>query len=187
MATLRMALALPYLATNNAVKLEKTPTDQRKEEVLTDIGRILEDVAGGLRQRYSGQTCPSLKLSIDESTTAAHGTATCASVANNDTVTVGNQILTAKTSGPSGANQWLAGVSDTADGVALAACINAHATLSQYVLATAASGVVTVTAIGPALGVLGNAIILASSNNTRLAVVAMASGANDASAQTYSF
>lgn len=186
MATLRMAFALPFMATNNASRLEKTPTDQRKEEVLTDIGKIFEDVAGGRRSQLSGQTQPSLKFSIDENCVAAAGTITCASVSAADTVTVGNVVLTAHASTNTGLFFAL-GASDTACGDNLAAAINRNATLSQYVIAVDVAGVVTITAIGPALGVLGNAIILSSSNNTRLAKVAMASGANDATAQTYSF
>lgn len=188
MATFRLVLNVPSMATNNAKLFEKTPTNTRKEEVLNDFSNLFASVASGENRSWlSGQTAPSLKLCIDQNAVAATGTVTCASVANNDTVTIGNQVLTGKSAAPSGQNQWLCAVSNNADAIALAACINAHTTLSLYVSAAAASGVVTITAIGSALGVLGNAIILASSNGTRLAVVAMASGADDATARTYSF
>lgn len=187
MATLRMALALPRLATANATKIEnRTPANNFKNEVLTEVAKLMEDVAGGWRSQLSGQAQPSFQLSIDENATAATGTITLASVANNDTVNIAGVTLTAKTSSP-GANQWLVGVSDTADAAALVVLINAHATLSQYFLASSALGVVTLTAIGPALGVIGNGLIVSSSNGTRLACVAMSGGADDSNKQTYTF
>lgn len=109
---------------------------------------------------------------------AATGTVTCASVSAADTVTVGNIVFTAVSGTPSG-NQFKRGVSDTADGLSLATAINANTTLSQYVSAANATGAVTVTYL--TTGVVGNALQLSSSNNTRLAVVAMASGTNDTS------
>lgn len=74
---------------------------------------------------------------------------------------------------------------DTA--ASLVAAINANATASLYVLATSAAAVVTVTAIGKALGVIGNLLKLTSSNGTRLAVSVMASGAEDASAVSHTW
>jgi hypothetical protein len=188
MATLRMALNIPSLATNNAKSgFEIGPTN-RQGEVLTKVAAIMEAIAGGGHRSYlSGQAAPSLVLSIDQNTTAASGTVTCVTVANNSTVTIGNQTLTGKTAAPSGQNQFLCGVSATADALALKNCINAHSTLSQYMLATSALGVVTITMIGPALGVIGNQFKLTSSDGTNLAVVAFASGADDSTAKTFSF
>lgn len=185
MATLRLALALPYKATNNA-KAQFERGSAAARDVLTDLAQEIAAVAGGRSISASGQTRPSLKLSIDEQTTAATGTVTCASVQADDTVTVGGITFTAKAS-PSGTAQWALGADDTACAANLAAKINAHPVTSLYVLASSVLGVVTVTAIGPALGVLGNAIKLTSSNGTRLAVVAMASGADDSTAKTYTF
>lgn len=59
----------------------------------------------------------------------------------DDTVTIGNVILTAKAS-PSGENQFAGAVSAAADGAALAACINAHSKLKGLLVA---SGAATVT------------------------------------------
>lgn len=115
--------------------------------------------------------------------TQASGTVTCASVSAADTVTVGNIVFTAVSGTPSG-NQFKRGVSDTADGLSLATAINANTSLNPYVVAANASGVVTVSSIS--LGALGNLLQLSSSNNTRLAVVALASGA-DATITTYNF
>lgn len=188
MATLRIALSVPSIATNNAkTGYELTPAAQKKYQAFAALSNLFASIAGGShRSNVSGQTAPSCKLSIDENTTAATGTVTCASVAAADTVKIGGITITFVASGATGNQVNIAG-SDTLTAAALVAFVNAHATLSQYVSAANALGVVTVTAIGPALGVLGNAITLTSSNGTRLAVVAMASGANDATAQTYSF
>jgi len=62
-------------------------------------------------------------------------------IANNETVTIGPVVLTAKTAAPSGESQFLAGVSAAADGAALAACINAHSKLRGILLASGTSTV----------------------------------------------
>jgi phage tail sheath gpL-like len=100
----------------------------------------------------------------------ASGTVTAASVVAGDTVTVDGRVYTAVANGtaPVG-NQFSVGASDAACAANLAAAINAGETLdaSSKVTATAASAVVTITA--RAAGTGGNAITLATSNNTRLA------------------
>ncbi len=98
---------------------------------------------------------------------AASATITCASVAVDDTVTIGNTVLTAKAS-PSTENQFSQAGSNTADGASLAAVINVHSVLSLAVAATASNGVVTVTALQK--GVLGNHVNLTSSDGATLAV-----------------
>jgi phage tail sheath gpL-like len=108
---------------------------------------------------------------------AASGTVTCASVAADDTVTIGSVTLTAKAS-PSGENQFDQSGTDTADGVSLAAKINAHSTLSKIVSASAASGVVTITCL--VKGMVGNHLVLDSSNGTRLAVTEFTGGTGGA-------
>lgn len=65
----------------------------------------------------------------------------------------------------------------------LEAAIESHATTSVQFSASSASGVVTITSLVP--GVIGNAISLASSNGTRLAVsAANLSGGTDGTKQT---
>lgn len=116
----------------------------------------------------------------------ATGTVTLVSVANNDTVTINGVVWTAKTSGPTG-NQWLVGVSNTADAAALVVAINASAAagITGVVTATSALGVVTLAAAQA--GLIGNAITLASSSNTTLAVSAarLAGGTETSFAQTF--
>lgn len=72
---------------------------------------------------------------------------------------------------------------NTQTGAYLAAAINSHATTSVQFSASAAAGVVTITSLVP--GVIGNALSLASSNGTRLAVsAANLSGGTDGTKQT---
>jgi len=149
------------------------------DETSVSLGAILRGLRSG---SYSG----TVETAIDEAGVQASGTVTCASVLNNDTVTVAGVVLTGKTGTPSGGAEWKAGVSNTADGAALAACINANTTTLKYVTASAASGVVTITALDKSY--CGNLITLASSNGTRLAVSAatLANGA-PSTFTTYTF
>jgi len=134
--------------------------------------RMLADVATG---DYPG-TCA---VVADTSAVAASGTVTCAAAAAADTVTVAGVTFTA-VAGAAGANQFSIDGDNTADAAALAAAINASVTAGVTGCVTASnnsSAVVTITASTP--GKIGNAITLASSNGTRLAVsgARLASGA----------
>lgn len=147
-----------------------------------NVGNLLRFFRGLL----NGSRYGTVVIEADASKTAATGTVTCASVQAADTVVVGNVTLTADAALNTGLNFAL-GASDTACGDNLAAAINRHAVLSLYVLAVNVAGVVTLTAIGKNLGNIGNLIKLTSSNGSRLAVVAFASGAEDTSAVTHTF
>lgn len=120
-----------------------------------------------LRGMIGGLYGTSIEYSVDEAGVAAAGTVTFASAINNDTITVGGVVLTGVTGTP-GANQFKVGVSNNADAAAYAAAVNAHATLSKYVVASAVGAVVTLTAQEKTP--IGNLITLASINGTRLAV-----------------
>jgi hypothetical protein len=76
-------------------------------------------------------------------------TIACASVAAGEWVEVAGHRLTA-VAGTAGANQFSIAGSDTADGAALAAAINAVPALKDLVVATAASGTVTIRQRPPA-------------------------------------
>jgi phage tail sheath gpL-like len=81
-----------------------------------------------------------------------------------DTVTIGTVTLTGSAA-PANQNEFdTSGGSDTADAAALASCINAHTTLSTFLTASSALGVVTITAKVP--GVIGNQIALAETGTT---------------------
>lgn len=81
-----------------------------------------------------------------------------------DTVTINGVVLTAVASSPTN-NQWIAGVSASADAAALASAINSSTSddLSGVVSATSSSGVVTVKCNIP--GVIGNVITIAKSSS----------------------
>lgn len=130
--------------------------------------RCLRNAANLLSALASGNKVGSAYVSrSDDGPAAASATITCASVAADDTVTIGKTTLTAKAS-PASEDEFDQSGSDTADGADLAAVINAHSVLSLLVSAEASAGVVTVTS--HAKGSVGNHIVLSSSNGTRLAV-----------------
>lgn len=176
MATLKLTIANPNIDSATVTRDYLRKSRHQELNVLLDYIRAINSgTAHG-----SGSVVKASNLNTQ---TQASATVTNASVSNNDTVTIGNIVYTAKTSGPTG-NQWLVGVSDTADAAALVAVLNANTSLSPYIVATSALGVVTLTSV--ALGALGNLLALTSSNNTRLAVVGFASGV-DATISTYNF
>lgn len=105
----------------------------------------------------------------------ATGTVTLSSHVATNTVTVNGIVFTCVASGATG-NQYNVGGNDTATAVALAAAINANTTLDGMVLAAAASGVVTLTALDP--GELGNAVTLAISANGTVSGARMSGGTN---------
>jgi hypothetical protein len=92
--------------------------------------------------------------------TKATGTITFSSLANNDTITVAGVVLTAKTSGATGA-QFNLGADDTAAAANAVTLINSIASLSGIVTATSNLAVITVTAAVP--GTVGNGLGLAIS------------------------
>lgn len=92
---------------------------------------------------------------------SASGTVTFASLANNDTITVGSQVFTAKTSGATGTNQFNLGANDTAAATAFASAVNANPSLVGVVTATSALAVTTIAAV--AQGPTSNMIALAIS------------------------
>lgn len=75
--------------------------------------------------------------------------------------------------------------SDTASAAALAAAINADATLKQWVVASAVAGVVTITALVP--GTVGNAITLVASGTGVTASGARLASGSGAPGNSYTF
>lgn len=99
----------------------------------------------------------------------ASGTVTFASAQAADTVTVGATVFTGASGAVTpGAATFSIDTGNTEAAASLAAQIKAHAVASTKVYASAASGVLTLRAI--AGGADGEAVALASSNGTRLAV-----------------
>lgn len=121
------------------------------------------DVALALSNYFAAMAGGWKKATVElgRSAASATGTITFSGVgAADDTVLINGVTFTAKASGATG-NEWNVGASATLSAAALAAAINASATalVSGHVTASAASGVVTITAKDP--GVLGNAITIA--------------------------
>jgi phage tail sheath gpL-like len=79
----------------------------------------------------------------------------------NDTLTVGNVVITLVDSGATG-NQVNIGASATATAAAVAALINSSSSFTGICTASAASGVITLTAGLP--GAIGNGLALAKSS-----------------------
>jgi hypothetical protein len=110
-------------------------------------------------------------ITIENLGVVATGTITCAGVDNNDTVTINGVTLTAKTTVSDATIEWAVGATDAATATNLAALINSTATnalITKHVRALARSAVVHLFAKHGGKG--GNAITLASSDGTDLAV-----------------
>jgi phage tail sheath gpL-like len=116
----------------------------------------------------------------------ASGTVTLSSHVATDTVTINGTTFTCVSSGATG-NQYNVGGNDTSTAVNLAAAINASATsvVVDNVYATAASGVVTVTAIDP--GTSGNQITLAISAHGSVSGARATGGTNGDKETTHYF
>jgi phage tail sheath gpL-like len=120
----------------------------------------------------------------------ATGTITfSAAGAANDTILVNGVTFTARASGATG-NQWNVGASATASAAALAAAINASSTalVQNYVVASAASGVVTITAYDP--GKTGNCITIAEGVDSTSAMTvsgARLTGGSNGTEASYSY
>jgi hypothetical protein len=176
MATLKLVLTLPNY---DKATLIRDYQLKSRHQTLNVLSNLMAKANCGLAHG-SGNT---LVVTVPDSQTQASGTVTCASVSAADTVTVGNIVFTATAGTPTG-NQFKCGVTNTADALSLVTAINANTSLSPYVTALSALGVVTITST--ALGDLGNLLQLSSSNNTRLAVVSFASGVADSGVKTFS-
>lgn len=131
------------------------------------------DYLGGL----SGGNVNGATLAFQVGAVKAAGTLTVAAggSANNETCTICNVTFTAKTSGATG-NQFNISATAATQAASMVTAINASASLAGMVTATAALGVVTITAIVP--GLVGNAIQLSAGNLANVTLGAMASGAD---------
>jgi hypothetical protein len=169
-------------AINDALKVTTSLNDKRSP--LLGISQYLRAIAGGARAAKAVITTGSGSTLVLASNTI---TITHANVAAADTITIGGVVLTARASGAV-ANEWNIGANATADGVALAACINSYV---PGVLATANTGVVTVTSDVP--GEVGNLITLATSKPTAFAFgggiskLRNGAGALDSASKVYSY
>ena len=162
---LNLLLSAPETAADLKEKLRLDLNPESKERLVA-LAKYIEAAAGGLG---------SISGAVQVAAVKASGTVTLASVNAADTVTINGVVLTAVSGAPA-ANQFDMSGTDTVDAVSFCAAVAANATLAGLVTAANVAGVVTLTAING--GVSGNAITLASSNGSRLAVSAarLASG-----------
>jgi len=113
-------------------------------------------------------------------TDAVKATATITSTgtaANNETMTLCNQTITAKTSGAVAADgQFNISATPATQAASIAAAINAMSSLVGKVSATSSEGVVTVTSLVP--GLVGNALQIVDVNLANVAVAAFSGGAD---------
>lgn len=140
--------------------------------------RSLNNVRNLLDGIVSGSNNPTTTVDVAYSATnpvAASGSVaiTHANVTNSDTVTIGGVVITAATSG-NGTSSWTIGADATADAVAMAACINANTTLNKVVTASAATGTVTITCNQK--GLVGNFIVMSTSDATAFALTQLTGG-----------
>ena len=135
-----------------------------------DVGGFCSRAAAAFDALAGGFSNGVVSFEQETGTTVTGATATItithANVANNDTVTIGGRVITAKTAGAT-ENEWTIGADATADAAAFVACINAHSELKGIISATNLAGVMTVTCLVP--GLIGKHITLATSKGTAFA------------------
>ena len=168
-----------------------THTVKVVEKAFTDIIKTAQgdakEFAVGLSKYFEKQASgtanspASIQVSEDcDAPVAATGTIaiTHANVSDADTVTIGGVVITAKTSASDDTIEWTIGANATADGAALAATINKNLTLSRIMTASAASGTVTLTM--KVKGMIGNCIVMSTSDATAFALTAFSGGTGGA-------
>lgn len=148
-----------------------TGTDSR------DRAKNLENV---IKSLASGSRNGAITVHVDGVRASATITVDNSKVTANDTIKIGATTLTCKASGANGTTEFNKSTTDTLTAVNLAAVINANTTLSTYLTASNASGVVTITCKQP--GLIGNAIGITVTENTPSSFVPsaalLASGTN---------
>lgn len=156
---------------------ETSANDQRDLYAETGYNELAGlKIVDFLKKVVSGSHPASVKTRVNS--VKASGTITLSSHVATDTVTISGVTLTADTDYDVGGDD-----SETADN--LAAAILADTDLDGLVTATAASGVVTVTALVP--GELGNAVTLAISAHGSVSAARMAGGTNGDTETTHFF
>lgn len=161
------------LSQAHAKQFFQLETGKPREQALVLSGLFRRAAAGVEAANFEVQTA-----SADPAAASGTITITHANVTANDTTTIGGVVLTAKGGDASGEAQWDIGADADGDAEALADCINGHSTLSKHLVASADSGVVTVTARQK--GSIGNLIVMATSDATAFALVQLADGAGGA-------
>lgn len=151
------------------------PTSNARIECVK-LEKLFSRLASGLsRGAFDVQTSANAPVRASGTYTLAY-----ASIANNDTVTIGGTVLTCVTGTPSGFTQFKKVTDGPTTAANFAAAINGNTTLNKYLTASATTtGVGVVTIVCRVPGVIGNLVSLATSNGTGFTVSAalMTSGA----------
>jgi phage tail sheath gpL-like len=138
------------------------------------LSSLIESMVGGA---VNGK----IELAIGAVAASGTITLTFANIAAADTVTVGGVVFTARASGATGA-EFNIQTNATVTAANFAAAINAQTALAAQLTASAASGVVTITAVNE--GAAGNYIVLATSKPTGFALV-QPTGGSDGTRRVY--
>jgi phage tail sheath gpL-like len=138
---------------------------------LASLANLIEGINGGANN--PGATVDVAYSSTDPVAASGSVAITHANVTNGDTVTIGGVVITAATSG-NGTSSWTIGASASADATAMAACINANTTLNKVVTASASSGTVTIACNQK--GLIGNFIVMSTSDATAFALTQLTGG-----------
>jgi phage tail sheath gpL-like len=159
------------LTTDTPIVPNLTGTDARDKAV--NLKSIIEALASGLRNG-------TFDLMADGVRASGTVTLTYSKLVADETLAIGGVTLTIKNSGANGTTQWNKTTDATVTATNLAACINANTTLSKYLVATSALGVVTITC--KQAGTIGNAITLvvtaADPTGYALSAATLTSGTN---------
>lgn len=160
LVTLRLVLQLSsnkHVAYLNAIARDSVITLQRLEAL------------------FQAASVGALNSNVDINTNGAYasGTITFSSLANNDTITINGTVLTAKTSGATGA-QFNLGTSDTTAATNAVAVINANANLNSTVFAQSTGAVITLSCRVP--GRIGLLCTLAISAHGSVSAANMTGG-----------
>lgn len=165
----------------------ETPGTSPKHETARRIINFIESLTSGSELGPVG-SAPSIAISIEGQAVAASGTLTVATggSAADETCSIAGVTFTGKASGATG-NQFNVSATAATQATNMAAAINASASLTGIVTASASSGVVTITAAQK--GKVGNGIAISAGTlaNVTASGALLASGAADATAKTLSF
>jgi hypothetical protein len=159
------------LTSDSALTPVVTGTDARDKAL--NLASAIKAMAGGVRNG-------SIISHVDAVRATGTITITYAKLIATDTIKIGATTLTCKTSDANGTTEFLKVGNATDTATSLCACINANTTLSTFLTATSALGVVTIVCKQP--GLIGNAIGLAATEGTAEAMAEsaanLASGTN---------
>jgi len=130
----------------------------KKRDTALALAAYFKDLASGRRRGIldvqTGSAAP----------VAASQTLTLVSVVATDEVIIGTETLTFTSSPSTEDDVEVDGAADADDALALYNAINVHSVLSTQIVATVASGVVTITALQK--GVIGNALNVSTTGGT---------------------